>query len=96
MLFITFSIKFLIYLEVEIYFQKVTLLRITWEQGYGMWKKSGGSVMEKQMDLELELTVVGKGLDIGLEGKQRIIDDPCIQVLHLNGWWHHLLRWGNA
>lgn len=74
MLFITFSIKFLIYLEVEIYFQKVTLLRITWEQGYGIWKTSGGSVMEKQMDLDLELTVVGNidRLDIGLEDKQRI------------------------
>lgn len=70
MLFITFSIKFFIYLKVEIYFQKVSLQRITWEQGYGIWKKSGGSVMEKQMDLELELTVVGNGLDIGLAGKK--------------------------
>lgn len=47
-------------------------------QDYGVWKKSGSSVMKKWMDLELELTGVGNGSDIVLEGKQRIIDDAYI------------------
>lgn len=76
MFFATFSIRFLILFTWRLVYISKNKKHPSYSvenylgARFSVWKKSGSSVMEKWIDLGLELTGVGNGSDIALEGKQ--------------------------